>query len=41
MILTQGSKVLICHRRLFEEDQPRLFVGIADAYEDGLAKVAG
>ena len=41
MILAQGSKVLVCHRRLFEDDQPRLFAGVTDAYENGLAKVEG
>ncbi len=41
MILEQGEKVLIVHRRLFEEDHPRFFTGIIDAFEQGLAKVTG
>lgn len=36
-----GDKLLIAHRRLFEEDQPRFFVGRVVAYEHGVAKVAG
>jgi hypothetical protein len=41
MILSSGSKVLIVHRRLFEDDHPRFFVGQIDAYENGIAKVTG
>ncbi|NOT30237.1 MAG: hypothetical protein HOP15_07305 [Planctomycetes bacterium] len=41
MILDTGMKVLISHRRLFEGDQPRLFVGTVESYEDGLARVTG
>ncbi len=41
MILAPGEKVLISHRRLFESDQPRFFVGIVESYEDGMVKVTG
>ncbi len=41
MVLTTGSKVLIVHRRLFEADHPRYFVGQIDGYENGIAKVTG
>ena len=41
MILQKGDIVLVCHRRLFLEDQPRFFTGTVDHYEDGLARVSG
>ncbi len=41
MILTVGSKVVISHRRLFNEDQPRIFAGTVDGYEAGIVKVTG
>jgi hypothetical protein len=41
MVLSEGSKVLIVHRRLFEADHPRYFVGQVDGYENGIAKVTG
>ena len=40
-MLTQGEKLLIVHRRLFENDSPRFFVGEVQAYEAGLAKIQG
>ncbi len=40
-MLKQGEKILIAHRRLFEKDTPRFFIGEVQAYEDGLAKVKG
>ena len=40
-MLKQGDKLLIVHRRLFEKDTPRFFVGEVQAYEVGLAKVKG
>lgn len=40
-MLKQGEKLLIVHRRLFEKDTPRFFVGEVEAYEAGLAKVKG
>jgi len=41
MILQPGSKVLIVHRRLFREDQPRYFVGQIEEYENGIVSVTG
>ena len=41
MILKQGDRVLIVHRRLFEGDSGRFFLGAIDAYEDGIARVTG
>jgi len=41
MLLDTGTKLLICHRRLFSEDQPRFFAGVVEASEGGLAKVSG
>lgn len=41
MILKPGDKVLAVHRRLFEMDIPRFFVGVVDEYEAGVAVVTG
>ena len=41
MLLSSGAKLLICHRRLFAEDQARFFVGIVGTYDQGIAKVSG
>ena len=41
MILEAGSKVLVVHRRLFEQDDARYFVGVVDGYEEGIVKVTG
>ena len=41
MILNQGDKLLVVHRRLFEKDDPRFFIGTVQDYEDGVAEVAG
>ncbi len=41
MIVPNGAKLLVCHRRLFSEDQPRFFMGIVTMYADGIAKVSG
>jgi hypothetical protein len=41
MILNPGDKVLVVHRRLFEADTARYFLGLVDAYEAGIAKVVG
>lgn len=41
MILEPGMKVLIAHRRLFDGDQPRIFVGTVEGYAEGLARVTG
>ena len=41
MILKQGEKVHIIHRRQYEKDHHRHFVGVVDAYEAGVARVTG
>jgi hypothetical protein len=41
MILEAGSKILVVHRRLFETDHSRFFLGIVDGYDQGVAKVRG
>jgi hypothetical protein len=41
MILKQGEKVHIIHRRHYEKDHHRHFVGVVDAYEAGVARVTG
>lgn len=41
MILEPGMKVLIAHRRLFESDHVRFFVGLVEGYENGLSRVTG
>lgn len=41
MIVAKGAKLLVCHRRLFAEDQPRFFFGVVETYCEGIAKVSG
>jgi predicted secreted hydrolase len=41
MMLETGSRILIVHRRLFETDKGRYFMGEVDQYESGLVKVTG
>lgn len=41
MILQTGDKLLIVHRRLFEKDAARFFVGGVEEYEAGIARVTG
>jgi hypothetical protein len=41
MVLKPGDKVLIVHRRLFENDSTRFFVGVVEEYDAGLARVTG
>lgn len=41
MLLNCGDKVLAVHRRLFEGDQSRYYLGEIVAYENGIAKVEG
>jgi hypothetical protein len=41
MILKQGEKVHIIHRRHYEKDHHRHFIGVVESYEDGVARVAG
>lgn len=41
MVLHPGDKILAVHRRLFEGDSPRFFVGEVEECEGGLARVHG
>ncbi len=41
MFVDPGKKLLIAHRRLFETDQTRFFVGTVDAYDAGIVLVSG
>lgn len=41
MLLKEGDKILVTHRRLFEKDETRFFVGRVDAYEAGIVRVKG
>lgn len=41
MMLLPGDKILIAHRRLFEADEPRFFIGTVDSYEDGMVRISG
>jgi hypothetical protein len=41
MILKPGDKVFITHRRMYEKDEPRYFVGEVIAYDAGIMKVGG
>jgi len=41
MILQKGEKIHVIHRRHFDKEPHRHFLGVVDAYEDGLARVTG
>lgn len=41
MIIAAGDRILACHRRLFEKDEPRFFVGEVLASNDAVIKVSG
>ncbi len=41
MILEAGSKILVVHRRLFDNDKARYFIGSVDCCEAGVARVTG
>jgi hypothetical protein len=41
MLLKPGATVLVAHRRLFEGDGGRFFIGRVDAYEAGVVKATG
>ena len=41
MLLEKGNSLLIVHRRLFEKDHSRFFVGKVDGYDSGIARVTG
>ncbi len=41
MILQPGEKIHVIHRRHYEKDPHRHFLGVVDACEDGIARVTG
>jgi hypothetical protein len=41
MLVEKGDRILVNHRRLYDGDAERFFVGIVDAYDAGLARVSG
>jgi len=41
MILRSGEKVHVIHRRYYDKDQHRHFIGHVEAYEGGIARVVG
>ena len=41
MLLNEDDKILVSHRRLFQTDEMRFFVGRVDAYEAGIVKATG
>ena len=41
MILRSGEKVHVIHRRHYEKDAHRHFIGTVEDYEDGIARVIG
>ena len=41
MILKQGEKVHIIHRRQYEKDHHRHFIGVVEAYDLGVARITG
>ena len=41
MILNKGEKIHVVHRRHFEKDVHRHFVGVVEEYEAGVARATG
>lgn len=41
MLLNAGEKIFVAHRRLFEKDAMRFFVGRVDTYEGGVVRTTG
>jgi hypothetical protein len=41
VLLKEGDKLLVAHRRLFAKDAARFFIGRVVAYEAGIVKVCG
>ena len=41
MILKEGDLILVAHRRLFEKDDARFFVGRVDGYDSGVVRATG
>jgi hypothetical protein len=40
-ILKRGENILVIHRRRFDKDIRRHFVGAVESYEDGIARATG
>jgi len=40
-LLSPGEKIHVMHRRRFEKDVRRHFVGLVEAYEQGIARTCG
>jgi hypothetical protein len=41
MILEKGEKLHVIHRRHYDKDHHRHFIGVVEAYEGGVARVSG
>ena len=41
MLLQKGEKIHVIHRRFFEKDPHRHFLGVVDAFENGIIRVTG
>ena len=41
MILNPGEKVHVIHRRIYEKDHHRHFIGVVEAYDLGVARITG
>ena len=41
MLLKEGDNILVAHRRLFERDQARFFVGRVEGYDAGVVRATG
>jgi hypothetical protein len=41
MILRSGEKIHVIHRRFYDKDAHRHFIGSVEAYEGGVARVIG
>ena len=40
-MLKNNNTLLVCYRRLFQNDEIRFFLGVVDDYESGLVKLTG
>ena len=41
MLLKEGDKLLVAHRRLYDKDDVRFFIGRIEGYEAGVVKMKG
>jgi len=41
MILRSGEKIHVIHRRFYDKDTHRHFIGTVESYENGVARVVG